>query len=89
MTEEDFIRLHGRGRVVVDIALWQKKSVGEPPELKGILLSTVGGSAVIHTQRGTRRFNLVDGFENGSQARGGGMRIVDLEQLKAQPVDAD
>jgi hypothetical protein len=41
----------------------------------------VGGSAVIHTQRGTRRFNLVDGFENGSQARGGGMRILNLEQL--------
>jgi hypothetical protein len=89
MTDEDYIKLNGRGRVILDLVFWQKRSFGDSPKFQGVLVGTDQGSAIIKTRRGTRRFDLVSGYEYGSQARGGGgMRIVDLEQSKAQPVDA-
>jgi hypothetical protein len=71
---------------VVDLILFQTGSFGESPKIQGVLISNMGGSAIIKTRRGVRRFDIATGYEKGSQALRGGMKIVDVNQLKAQPV---
>jgi hypothetical protein len=43
----------------------------------------LGWNGIINTRPGTRRFEMRDAFETGSQGRGGGLKIINLGQLSA------
>jgi hypothetical protein len=83
MTGEDYIKMNGRGRAILDLVFWQKNS-SDSEKFQGILVGTDRGDAIVKTRKGTRRFNMRSGFEHASRARGGGMKIVERDQLKAQ-----
>jgi hypothetical protein len=69
--------------------MFQKGLVGETLKITGILINKEArGVIIMIPRRGTRRFDPVSGFENGSQARGGGFRILDVEELNAPCLDA-
>jgi hypothetical protein len=90
MTDEDFICVNRQGRPLVNVAIWNARTVGDLIRRAGILMSTEtvakDGTPVVKSAlvkipgKGVRRFDQ-DGYERGSIVRGGGFRIVDVSEL--------
>jgi|SRR5208282_648024 len=80
---EEYLKIHRRGRPLIDLELFQDRSKGERPKYQGILVRQDAKLAVIQVPRlGVRRFYRIDGYEVASRERGGGLRILDLSQLE-------
>ena len=85
MTDDDYIALHRHGRPLVHLEMFQKGLIGDSLKTTGILINKEArGVIIMIPRRGTRRFGPVSGCEVGSQGRGGGFRILDVQELDAE-----
>jgi hypothetical protein len=96
LSEQDYLNAFAHGRPVVNIQKWQRGYVGEPIEIKGILVSPPKGNGVLIQikGRGLVKFSTDDGHEMHSgrsrnYTREGGLRIKDLSQIQppSNPTD--
>ena len=91
MTDEDYIRLHGRERNVIDLEIFQRGSAGEPGQchlvccsVGGLASALFGGSITVGVNNGGNGFPFGAPGTSGTASR---MRIQALSQLSGSEHD--